>query len=803
MGVPSTGARGSTGAGARHVPGERRDWSSHLVGDPDGSGSGVHSYQSADSGGGSPPQISMVASRAAVGASGFQVLDKQSILYHLHQVKKGRLTLDQLALALGSDSPTASGEPGILHHNGLSNSGVPPSGLPGSSASHPGMPGTGAGHIWGEVAGVTSVGVLGVGATQAGMPHAVTRHTSGPFADAEHTGSQGAGGLHVDLQVSGADLAGLQGIGGGCSGMSVSGPAHTGPRGLLPTASKVPIQGAKVHMTSGEHHQGLGAQVLGPNQAVLQVTGQPGADLSGVSRVGPGAQVSRLPIVAPIPVSGPAQAGIGAQVAVLPGSTVQRSGNQASSYVQTGQGAPFAGLHEVQPFGSGASDGLVASSQVDNMHPPDGFPSLGHCPSGLSGAVPGIGLAAPAPKSCAKPEAHTSPDSGDGNRGAWLHSATTPRGRGEFEPGDRVFWELPKLAPVTEPNAAVRASDWLYRSALMLRDLSSKSCLWWDKVYEAVLKYYHEYQRSDPLNRGLLRPDSPEDLQHHSLARLESRAVSMILHAVPESVSSQALATRSLSSVGLLFQILKQYQPGGLGERQELLKSLTDLTQASHAAEGVLTLQSWFRHVARARAMRVQLPDGSLLLAALDAMAKGILAENAQVAFRVSLNRHQLRLDYQAEIEVVEAYARNLMAEFEVLSLTSESVPSPKKPRLRKVKEQALAPSPKEGSTPSPPTANPGNVPPPLKPPPAKAPASSKACTSWLTDVGCKCGSKCRFVHDTETEALKGRCFTCSAKDHWANNCPVKQAERQGPAGPRIARARARARPLLERKLLM
>ena len=149
-----------------------------------------------------------------------------------------------------------------------------------------------------------------------------------------------------------------------------------------------------------------------------------------------------------------------------------------------------------------------------------------------------------------------------------------------------MFWELPKLAPATEPNAAVRASDWLYRSALTLRDLSSKSWLWWDKVYEAALKYYHDYQQSDPLSRGLLRPDLPEDLQHHSLARLESRAVSMILHAVPESVSSQALATRSLSSVGLLFQILKQYQPGGLSERQELLKSLTERTEPSYSSVG-------------------------------------------------------------------------------------------------------------------------------------------------------------------------------------------------------------------------
>ena len=328
----------------------------------------------------------------------------------------------------------------------------------------------------------------------------------------------------------------------------------------------------------------------------------------------------------------------------------------------------------------------------------------------------------------------------------------------------------------------------------MLRDLSSQSWRWYNRVYEAALKYYHDYQQSDPLTRGLLRPDLPEDLQHHTFARLESRAVSMLLHAVPESVSSQALATRSLSTVGLLFQILKQYQPGGLGERQELLKSLTDLNPAASAGEAVLLLQAWFRHVARARTMKVQLPDGSLLLAALDTLAKNILAENSQVAFRVSLNRHQLRLDYRANLELVEAYARNLMAEFEVVSLAHDTSLSPKKSHVRKAKEKSPGVPPTQsaplpGSTP-PPVANPGASPP--RPPP-KAPASSKPCVNWLTDEGCHYGSKCRFLHDKETELLKGRCFFCSAKSHWANACPIKAAEKQEESSKASPKAKSQA----------
>ena len=116
-----------------------------------------------------------------------------------------------------------------------------------------------------------------------------------------------------------------------------------------------------------------------------------------------------------------------------------------------------------------------------------------------------------------------------------------------------------------------------------------------------------------------------------------------------ESVPSQALATRSLGSVGIIFQVLKQFQPGGLNERQELLKSLTELPTANNGHEAVLTLQAWLRRISRARNMQVQLPDGSILLAALDQLAKTLLSQNTHIGFRLNLSRHQLKLDYQAE----------------------------------------------------------------------------------------------------------------------------------------------------------
>ena len=222
---------------------------------------------------------------------------------------------------------------------------------------------------------------------------------------------------------------------------------------------------------------------------------------------------------------------------------------------------------------------------------------------------------------------------------------------------------------------------------------------------------------------------------------------------------SQATATRTLSTVGLLYQVLKQYQPGGLHERAELLRALTELSAVQSAGEAVLLLQGWFRHVARARVMNIQLRDSSLLLASLDGLGKHLLSQHAQVAFRLSLSRHSLRLDYQATVETVEEYAKVMLAEFEVLALSSE----PKKPKLRKVKDKDLeiVQDPKaqpvseptgsgtkgagktkgEGSTSSHP---PG--------------ASNKACLGWMSEAGCKFGvqaaSKGRAHHKHDHSAF-------------------------------------------------
>ena len=75
-----------------------------------------------------------------------------------------------------------------------------------------------------------------------------------------------------------------------------------------------------------------------------------------------------------------------------------------------------------------------------------------------------------------------------------------------------------------------------------------------------------------------------------------------------------------------------------------------------------------------------------MLLASLDGLGKQLLAQYAQVAFRLILSRHSVRLHYQASVETVEEYAKVMLAEFEVLAVSSEL----KKAKARKLKEKDL-----------------------------------------------------------------------------------------------------------------
>jgi hypothetical protein len=105
----------------------------------------------------------------------------------------------------------------------------------------------------------------------------------------------------------------------------------------------------------------------------------------------------------------------------------------------------------------------------------------------------------------------------------------------------------------------------------------------------------------------------------------------------------QALVTdRVLSLTGIIYKLLVRFQPGGAGEKQLLLTQLTAFPKSKDAQELAASLRNWRRHFGRAQEVEATLPDGVLLLKALDAPLQQLGTLDAQAAFRLAQSRMQL-----------------------------------------------------------------------------------------------------------------------------------------------------------------
>ena len=74
---------------------------------------------------------------------------------------------------------------------------------------------------------------------------------------------------------------------------------------------------------------------------------------------------------------------------------------------------------------------------------------------------------------------------------------------------------------------------------------------------------YQRWLVADPLRRLSIEPSSVlGEFDRHLYGRVESRAVSLLLAAVPQSVHDDVVTNRGLSSAGILFRVLCLFQPG-------------------------------------------------------------------------------------------------------------------------------------------------------------------------------------------------------------------------------------------------
>ena len=196
---------------------------------------------------------------------------------------------------------------------------------------------------------------------------------------------------------------------------------------------------------------------------------------------------------------------------------------------------------------------------------------------------------------------------------------------------------------MTTANAGIKAGEWLAESKPLIADVSQRAGPWWDKVVKKAYETYSQWLSAGPMERLSI---NPKEIEAPGFERLESRVVTMLLGASPQDPKTEIVVARELTTVKILYKILKSYQPGGQGEKPQLLQALTAAKPAKTAQEAIEGLRSRQRHYVRANELSLMIPDPLLQVAALSELVKTAVQVDTQAQFRIN----NFRMVYQVDV---------------------------------------------------------------------------------------------------------------------------------------------------------
>lgn len=191
-------------------------------------------------------------------------------------------------------------------------------------------------------------------------------------------------------------------------------------------------------------------------------------------------------------------------------------------------------------------------------------------------------------------------------------------------------------------------------------------------------EWYSDHLKLPPIER-VSHEASPSEEFQAKWVRLERRVSSMLLMAVPQTVREELVASKRMTALKILCQLMVQYQPGGMAEKELILTQLESPTECSSIPDALQGLRKWFRWRHRATDLSVQEPDPFLLLKGLTRITKRVLESHKDLSFRVSLARSTLQVDSTPTSRSVSMFGRHLIAEFEQVAHQENNSSNPKR----------------------------------------------------------------------------------------------------------------------------
>ena len=224
---------------------------------------------------------------------------------------------------------------------------------------------------------------------------------------------------------------------------------------------------------------------------------------------------------------------------------------------------------------------------------------------------------------------------------------------------------LPRLPEWSATTAPIDFADWINILEPQMSDLTRTSSEWWSRLLTESRSWYDEHLRLPPLQRMGHDPRPSKDLDLQKWNRLEKRASTMLLAAIPDAQREELVSSRRLSAMAILCSLLVAYQPGGLAEKELILRSLELPPEATSLADALTGLRRWTRWRRRAMDMGVSEPDPFLLLKGLNRIVKKRLEAHRELNFRISLARSTLQVDATPTSASITQFALHLQAEVE------------------------------------------------------------------------------------------------------------------------------------------
>ena len=225
--------------------------------------------------------------------------------------------------------------------------------------------------------------------------------------------------------------------------------------------------------------------------------------------------------------------------------------------------------------------------------------------------------------------------------------------------------ELPPLPPWSSTTGPVDLSDWLVLIEPIMSDLTATSGEWWCGLMAECQSWYSKHIQLQPLDRVAHEPSPSSTLTTSKWLRLERRASTLLLMAVPPDQREELISAKRLTAMKIICHLMVLYQPGGLAEKELILRQLESPPEAVGLSDALQGLRKWSRWRHRATDLGVQEPDPFLLLKGLNRLTRKPLEQHRDLSFRISLARSTLQVDATPTSRTITSFLLHLIAEFE------------------------------------------------------------------------------------------------------------------------------------------